>query len=273
MYRKLCLSVVLYALVSTAWTDVRFFFTSSASPYGIMNPANALTPSFGLGLDAASEDADGNPVTPALAVAQFPTYSTAVPTVDITKGEFVYVWMQLYSVGGYPTFPQTAPSTCLATGGVLFSATLTATGNPDKVAWYRVDNANSDGRLRWQGAATPPDYPEFAHATMQSLTAVTAYGIKNASTADPSQLWSGGANGTGRIALLGAIKPSQAGEFTIVIPLEAGTGLPLLAYRGHVSGSDYASYSVLPVFGTYHVIPEPASMLLLGLAGLLIRRR
>lgn len=266
--KKAIVLLAVLGLVVAANADVRIFFTSSTSAYGIANPANALTPSFGLGLDAASEDADGNPVTPALAVTQFPTYSTEVPTVDAAKGEFVYIWVQFYSTGTAP-----AP-TALPTNGTLFSATLSTQGSPADVAWYRVDNANYDGKLRWQGAATAPDYPEFSNTSMQNLSAVTAYGILNNGTANASQLWSGGANNgtTGRIALLGAIKPSLADaglDLGITIPTESGTGAPLVAYRSPTAGS----YPVTTISGMYHVIPEPASMLLLGLAGLLIRRR
>ncbi len=264
--KKAIVLLAVLGLVAMANADVRLFFTSSTSANGIVTPANALHPSFGLGLDAASEDVDGNPVTPALAVTQFPTYSTEIPTVDAAKGEFVYIWAQLYSVGTAP-----AP-TALPTNGTLFSMTLSTQGSPTKVAWYVVDNSNGDGRKRWEGAATAPDYPEFSNTSMQNLSAVTAYGIKNSSTADASQLWSGGANGTGRIALLGAIMPSLADaglDLGITIPTESGTGAPLVAYRSATAGS----YPVTTISGMYHVIPEPASMLLLGLAGLLIRRR
>ncbi len=266
MQRKLVLGLLLCAWVPASWADVRIFFTSSTEPYGLVNPANALTPSFGQGLDAATEDADGNPLDPPLAVSAFPTYSTQIPSVKSTKGEFVYIWMQLYSTGaaGSPTY--------LPTNGTLFSMTLSVQGSPEKVAWYRVDNANGDGRLRWQGAATAPDYPEFSNFTMQNLSAVTTYGIKNSSTADPTQLWSGGANGTGRIALLGAIKPSLSdiGLFGITVATEPGTGDPLVAYRTPTG----TSYPVTVTSGWFDAnTPEPATLLLLSLASLLARRR
>jgi hypothetical protein len=268
MLRRVCLAAVLCMLVPAALSDVRIFFTNSSDPYGLTKPQNAFAPSFGAGLDAATEDADGNPVDPPLQVAAFPAYSTAIPWPDPSRAEFVYIWIQLYSTGslGDPTY--------LPTNGTLFSMTLSVQGNPSDVAWYCVNNSNGDGRKRWEGAATPPDYPEFSHATMQNLTAVTAYGIKNASAADPTQLWSGGANNgtTGRIALLGAIRPGpdDLGFFGITVAIEQGTGAPLVAYRP-TSGSPYP---VTTISGQYMAgIPEPASVALLGLAVLMLRRR
>lgn len=268
MLRRVCLAAVLCMLVPAALSEVRIFFTSSVQPYGLTKPMNALGPSFGAGLDAATEDADGNPVDPPLQVAAFPTYSTAIPYVDVAQGDFVYVWVQLYSTGAVGT------PTNLPTAGTLFSMTLSVQGNPSDVAWYCVNNSNGDGRKRWEGAATPPDYPEFSNKLMQNLSAVTAYGIKNSSTADPTQLWSGGSNNgtTGRIALLGAIKPSLAdeGRFGITVALEQGTGAPLVAYRPPTG----SPYPVTTVSGQYEVFPaEPASVALLGLAVLMLRRR
>jgi hypothetical protein len=265
--KKAIVLLAVLGLVAAANADVRFYFTASTdAAYGLTNVGNALKP--GLEGSVDTDDSNGDP---AYGVTAYPTFNAAnIPTVDYTKNEFVYVWVQFYSTGTAPTFPQTAASTYVPNNGKLFSATLTATGDPAKVAWYRVDNQVGDGTLRWQGAATAPDFPEFTDPTEIALTAVTSYGIQNKTAANPYQLWSG--NAGGRVALLGAIKPSKAGDFTINVPAETGTGLPLLAYNAVIGGAA-TSYAVLPVFGSYHVIPEPASMLLLGLAGLLIRRR
>ncbi len=257
MLRRVCLVAVVCMLVPAALSDVRIFFTKSSDPYGLTKPQNAFAPSFGAGLDAAEFDVDENPLDPPLAVAAFPTYRPAVSHTDPTR-EFLYVWVQFYSTGA-PGDPNYLP-----VNGTLVSLTLAVHASPDAIAWYRVDNSNSiDGLKRWGGAATAPNYPEFRQLN-QDLNSGAAYGIMNSSTANPTQLWSGGSNNgtSGRIALLGAIKPSFADVVTFRVTA------PQATYRT----PDGSTYPVATSVASWF-IPEPASVLLLGLAGPLMRRR
>jgi len=270
--KKAIVLVAVLGLVAMANADVRIFFTKGGTGTGITNPAMAFLPTGGLGNDGQITDPDSGDVSPGAyyLTGAPPAYTTDIPTVDATLGEFVYVWLQFYTVGTVPQFdehgnPIGGASTYLPNNGVLFSASMESTNANQQFAWYKYDNSNPDelggNSYRWDNSAD-----QLTGSTV-AFTAVQGTGIKNATAASLNF------GQQSRTALLGAIKPStDALGLQSMTALLDNYGLPAFAFKiSTVNGG--AGYSVLPTFGQYNVIPEPASMLLLGLAGLLIRRR
>jgi len=276
MSRKLAAIVVVCVLVPAALCDVRIFFTKGGTGTGLTDPAMAFQPTGGLGNDGQITDQETGATGPGpyTLTGTPPTYDPGdIPCINPALGEFVYVWLQFYSVGTVPDFdehgnPVGGASTYLPNNGVLFSASMQSTHPADQVfTWYKYDNSSPDEQggnyYRWDNSAD-----QLTGSTV-SFTAVQGVGIKN-------QL--GAVSNLGqqtRTALLGTIRPTGLGafglhSFTAVLD---NYGLPAFAYKiSTVNGG--AGYPVMPVFGQYIVdIPEPAGLLLLGLAGLLIRRR
>lgn len=127
---------------------------------------------------------------------------------------------------------------------------------------YYLQNDLSGDALnkRWDGTATAPDYPEW-HNNPQTMVAVHSAGISNGSTVPSNMFLHQAGTGTNPytgVALLGAFPVSPNKTYTIAI-LQWGYSSP--------------PYPTIAPAGVFQSVPEPASVLLLGLAGLLIRRR
>lgn len=116
-------------------------------------------------------------------------------------------------------------------------------------AYYLLDDPAWFDK-RWDGGCSP-GCPEYK-MNPQVLVGVTAYGIQNKAGTDP--LW----HYPEHTALLGAFRFSGV-----------GTAIPELGSLG----VSYKGGTVPNVRFTGIIIPEPAGLLLLGLAGLLMRRR
>jgi hypothetical protein len=259
MKHALCILAV-FAPLTTAAADVRLFVTGSNQPYGLTDPTAAFMPTtctvypngdFIPGFDyyyhhlsaAPPIDApDGTPENPILLAAD----------------EFAYVWFQ------FRDEPQGAIVQHLTVDIRNEATGVYATG---AFAWYKQDCRSGAGseRCRWDGVATPPDYPEWTN-NPQTLTAVLmSHGIHN-EAAQPSDNWNlytwqaGTVKGGLRtgVSLLGAI--------------DLAPGL----YSIHIAGPSYFAPVPDPAHSTvgyFRWIPEPASPLLLGLATLPLRRR
>lgn len=256
MKRALCL-VVMLAMVASASATVRVFVTSSADGYGLENNANAFTPTvstvYSNGVNENTYDyydagGGAGPLRPGTyPPSGSPSGDVGNPVlVDASAGAFAYVWLQFQSepagakINGLTVRIQEDGTTTPASG---------LTYN-----WYLCNNVNTTGNKRWDGTATPPTYPEW-HNNPQTMVAITAYGIKNLVPAMAEQLWSGG---TARIAMLGAIAGDASDtKYDIVITNISYASPP----NPEVAG------------GVFQFTPEPASLLLMGLAGLLLRRR
>jgi hypothetical protein len=253
MKKAMCLFGML-AMVASASATVRVFVTGSDSGYGLENNANAFIPTVSTvtadfqnlnTYDYYTSSGGAGPIRPGTYPPTDAPSGTLGSPVMIDSG-FAYVWLQF----------QSEPAGANINGLIveIDHAGTTTPAADITSAWYLCNNKNTLGTKRWDGEATPPGYPEWTN-NPQSFVAITASGITNLLAATPSQLWGGGA---ARIALLGAIEvPFDGAEYEIRIPL-----------INYASGTTPTLTS-----GFFTFTPEPTSLLLLGLAGLLVRRR
>ncbi len=253
--KKVVTCVALLALVASASATVRVFVTGSNNPYGLENNANAFTPTvstvYANGVNENTYDyydmyGGAGPLRPgAYPPANSPSGTVADPVL-IPSTDFAYLWLQFQSE------PAGAKINGLAI--TIRKAGESVPATDVYTTYYLCNNVNTTGNKRWDGNATPPNYPEW-HNNPETMIAITAYGIKNLATAKAEQLWGGG---TARIALLGAISAPANGT----------------VYEVLITNISYASPPNPTVAGgAFSILPEPASLLLMGLAGLLIRRR
>jgi hypothetical protein len=256
MKKALCLVALLGLVASASAADGRVFVTGSLEPYGLTKPANALRPTFST-VDVNNVDYDAYDFYNGhYVVSAFPpsTYdSSGVKEIRCDQGEFAYIWIQ---------FDASVPKSSKINGlqiGIVRDGTV----HPTPVsAFYLCNDMQGDSaRKRWNGTATPPNYPELSGNNVQSLLAITAYGVQKVSAAQPDQLYNGIA--AGAIALLGAVNLTPwCGDGKI--------------YTLQVELSNFENYpGASGIFGSaqFKAVPEPASLLLLTLAGWAVRRR
>ena len=241
------------SLAITASATVRVFATSSSDPYGC-NSANAFQPTFSVvypnaGTYNAYDYSDVNGVPNNLwAPATFPPANTPSGTLSnpiaINPGAYAYIWLQ---------FQGEAPGRMVAGLTVQIDEVGgPAPAPPANIAWYLMNNLQGlPAFCRWDGTATPPVYPEWRN-NPQTMVAVTSSGISNLATDVPWNLYEGASG----IALLGAVLYPSAGSTYYV-------NITNISLRGQ---SDVAG-------GYFQFVPEPGGLLLMGLAGLLLRRR
>lgn len=256
MKKALCL-VVMLAMVASASATVRVFITSSAGGLGLENPANAFVPTistvYSNGLNENAYDYSDyygapGPIRPGdFPAVDAPSGTADTPVqVNVGEGQFAYVWLQ---------FQDEVKGSKI--NGLLVRVSEVGSSDPASnltYNWYLCNNMGlPQPTKRWDGNATPPAYPEW-HNNPQTLVAITAYGLQNTALDAPWNLW----DGTGRYALLGAINgEADMKKYEIsIINISYASGTP-----NGLAG------------GVFQFVPEPASLLLMGLAGLLLRRR
>ncbi len=251
--------VVMLAMVASASATVRVFVTSSASGFGLQDDANAFTPTISTvytnGVNLNAYDYGGfyggsvGPLRPGTyPAAGEPSGTPGSPIgVDAGAGDFAYVWLQ------FQNEPKGAKINGLVVAITNTGTTIPAAGL--SYTWYLCNNLmDTFGNKRWDGTATPPGYPEW-HNNPQTFIAITALGLVNSSLNVPNNLYDGV---TTHIALLGAISgPASDQVFDINITNISYATPPNPSVAG----------------GSFQFTPEPASLLLMGLAGLLLRRR
>jgi hypothetical protein len=249
---RILLAVAMLVVPTTAVGTVRVFVTSSSSPYGLEDNGNAFTPTVstvyadGTNVNGFDYWADADGTIPGLLrpgsfpPSDSPTGTEANP-IAIQPGSFAYVWLQFQNepagekINGLPVEIRAL--------GTTEPAAVTTT-------WYLCNNmSNIVGTKRWDGTATPPDYPEFT-GNPQTFVAITADGIGNLAAADPALLYGGAVDG--RIALLGAIHAPADGTTYAV-------HLPQICYF-------IVGYATPMVGGDFQFVPEPGTCLLLALA-------
>jgi hypothetical protein len=259
--RKIVTVLALLALVATANATVRVFVTKSCDPYGLQDDANAFVPTastvYANGVNVNGNDYEDyyynpGPIRPdGYPPANSPSGTCDDPVVipPDPVGQFGYIWLQFQSEVGGATI-----------NGLQVTIRECGSTEPSAKVYtcYYVCNNRNNANIndkRWDGTATPPLYPEWLGNNPQTMVAITAYGIQNKNQDLAWNLWKGT---TYRIALLGAVSaPFDGTKYTIDIT--------------NISYLEPPNPSVAG--GAFQFFPEPASLLLMGLAGLLIRRR
>jgi len=273
--KKALVIVALLSAVAVANAEITLFWTLGTAGYGLtnqgqINPVSGETYEFTPSSADVSDDdvpnynnnLDNNfgdgPYVLGNAPAVADAYQNDINTPLVAgNGVFAYLWMN---------YENEANNAKLISAMFDYSLGGSTAWMPEQVTYYKQDDLGGEGAKRWDGNSTMPSYSEFEQDP-QSLTAVTAFGIRNRPTG--SDEWNLFDNGT-RTALLGAIDLSTI-DMTGTDPLMLSIDIP-----ADGNGDPLFVISNVPVSPTvkgFYVIPEPASMLLLGLAGLLIRRR
>jgi len=262
--RKIVTVLALLALVATANATVRVFVTKSCDPYGLENNANAFVPTvstvYANGTDVNGYDYEDyssppvpGPIRPGgYPPADSPSGTCLDPVVIPPPGQFGYIWLQY----------QSEPNGAKINGLQITIRECGSTEPSAKVytTYYVCNNMNNQFfAKRWDGTATPPLYPEWNGNNPQTMVAIVAYGLQNKAANLPWNLWKGTVGGIAyRMALLGAVSADFDGTIYTIDITNISYGTPP---NPSVSG------------GAFQFFPEPASLLLMGLAGLLIRRR
>jgi len=270
MKKVLCVLAVL-AIAATASATVRVFVTNDVG-VGLNNPANAHQPSYSTVLADGSNsnaydysdyygvptgNAFGTDPTKRYFPAAYPPVNAPSGTVgspvQINPGQFAYIWLQFENEAKGANINGLLIKVAEHVSGIVPSGS--APGYD--FAYYVMNNKNCATApatsKRWDGTVTQPSVPEFS-TNPQTLVSVQAMGITNAAAAANYNLF----DGTTRIALLGAIvAPFDNMVYDITIEnISYASGTP-----GGVTG------------GVFQFTPEPTSLLLMALAGLLFRRR
>ena len=298
-------SVLLVLTTEAGAGEIRAFFTASrvdgklpnstaaggATAPGLLQTAAvwnhvsfAVTSNDSSGMYTDNKDYSSTVATQRFRISTFPTYSTSVPSIfpngfdgipGTSDDEFVYMWVQFYNES-VPGIRSWRPG--------IFNTTFNSY-NGVNATWYKQDNMGGGsvtGNKRWANASTEADNYAAFRNNPQMLDAGTNIGIPNAPLDDNGEAYTnrfgwnlyqsdiqGSANypdllyrddGTHtRIALVGAFQPTDCGVYTTTLSGE-------LDCFGTVANSDFVSGSFA------FPIPEPASLLLVGVLALARRR-
>lgn len=199
--RVLAISVslaVLGAFPPGSSANLQVFFTCSAQPYGLTDPALALQPTLAFeDVNTGTPGFEGHD-SDSYQVAAFPPLAAWGQTPEIHAGEFAYIWIRFNNE---------------TNSRRILNLSIDLTGTPAEVAYYVVnDHAISDIHLRWGGSYDAPDADAFRQDP-QILSSSTSYGIYNRAVTqvDAWNLY----DAATRTALLGAVRfPPHSGDVT-----------------------------------------------------------
>jgi hypothetical protein len=235
--------------------DGRIFLTTSSEGYGLVDTGNACIPT------ESEVDLDGNNTNPydyyygegPFVVDAFPPAAHPGGAVTLAPGDYAHIWLQ---------FDTSVPKGRKINGMVIEITDMG--GDPVLGAtpvYFLQNDIGASGTKRWDGPATAPDYPEYIGNNPQVLVAVTAFGLQKSNQEIPHQMYTGSAGGF--ITLLGTL----CVDATDYMPGEYNIDIIDINYsEGTADPDNWGGAS-------FTVTPEPASLLLLGLAGLVLRRR
>lgn len=236
---KAAVLAVTCALAVCANASVDFFFTNSLDPWGLNDPSLAFLHSKGNHTDYL----DGYKLSPAGA----PPIPPGDVTLDCSPGappQWAYVSAR------FNNEPYLAQVDGIS---IRINGALAGVGN---ICWYVLNNLDDENieKKRWDGDA------EIFYFHPAGLVAITAYGIVNRNGSQPWNLYVGDPD---RTFLLGAVKCGVCpGEMSFDIENME------VCYRE----PPYCA-TLTALNKVYCDIPEPASVLLLAIASLMLRRR
>jgi len=270
--KKLTCVLVMLAMAATASATLRLFVTPASAGYGLDGyPGGTGTGFYGYEINPfrptfSTQDLAGNVTwgydfyygyykVTSFPPSNYPSGSCANPTL-INPGDFGYLWFQF--VGETKNAKVNALKIL-----VVDCATGQPAGADVFPTYYQQNDIGNPTapNMRWNGAATPPDYSQW-HLNPQGLVAITAAGFTNSTADIPWNMYKGAndAYGATRIALLGSLTGAFNGKTyeVKIIDYSYWTGTPT---------------TVVLASGFFKLVPEPAALALMGLAGLLLRRR
>jgi len=264
MKKALCVLAIL-TLAVTATASVRVFVTPASAGAGLNESWNAFVPTFStVDVDNNNYDAldyynsvgagagDG---IHGFSIAAYPAQTapsgTLANPILIDPPDFGYIWFQF----------QAETKARKVNGLKVLINDISGPTAVETTYYLQNDVGGVAGFKRWDGTATPTAYPEFVNQNPQTLVGVDAAGIVNAASDVPWNMYKKQA-GTGTnpytgVTLIGAVK-GQAGHTYEITLLEC----------------NYSSGALPERFGgVFKFPPEPASLVLMALAGLMLRRR
>jgi hypothetical protein len=272
MKKALCV-LAIFALAMTVNASVRVFVTNSTATYGLNEPDNHSIATFSTvdadgnstnGYDFYYSDLGGLPNGNGFSCSNFPGVAAPQGTpsnpieIDPLAGEYGYIWFMFDNeANGSKIKGLKITINDVTAGGVAPVLDVNPT------YYYQNDRNFLPDQYRWDGQVDQPGQPQF-HNNPQTLVAVTAPGLSAGRLDVPWNMYdyiSKSGTGTTGVALLGAIDGLATGHVYEIGVMDALD----IEYASGVAGTR--------IHGYFKLLPEPASLLLMGLAALVLRRR
>jgi|GEM_PF-1880523 len=238
------------ALAATANATVDFFFSSSADPYGLKNPALAFLATNGNGRDFL----DGYELLQAGGSYAVPPYAEpgVMPDAELWCGQptWAYIWGR---------FNNEPPATEVGRlSGITIEISGAAPGQ-GSIAYYICNNLADENiqAKRWDGE------PHIFYYNPASLISVTSASLRNRAVDVPWNLYVGGDH---RVFLLGAVKCNTC-------PSELTINVTAICYAGTPSNPTPPCPEPRSLNKVVCVVPEPTGTLLLVLVTGLVTRQ
>jgi len=258
MKKAVCL-VALLAFAAVASANVQFFFThGTADPWGLSGNDYFGTPVPGFDVFAPTSGTLSDwyyggyllkdQGTTAV-LDDVPLTSAINPVVTLNPGEFAYIWIKFDETEATDDKVIGIENWGFQCGGSY--------DNVDLTSYYMNNNK------RWEVDPNAADPFEQLTANPQQLVNVVQPGIVNKALNDSANLYSAGPVGVNyrHTALMGVVRCKE------------GCYGPLVGSLNNLYLYPTVPPRVTEFLNAIECVPEPASLLLLGLAGLILRRR